>query len=99
MAVFVLPKWAKFNEIIRQWKLYQEFHAKPQPFTRQSVEDPAKQDAAAYGPWTPWLIQQWLVDVDCEFYDLAPATYRIVRYKPSLVRELGETLTKSIATL
>jgi hypothetical protein len=43
MVVFVLPKWAKFNELTRHWKLYQEFPAKTQLFTRQSLENLAPQ--------------------------------------------------------
>jgi hypothetical protein len=34
MVVFVLPKWSKFNELTRHWKLYQEFPARTQLFTR-----------------------------------------------------------------
>jgi hypothetical protein len=41
MVVFVLPKWAKFNELIRYMKLYQELQARTQLFTRQSLENPA----------------------------------------------------------
>jgi hypothetical protein len=39
MVVFVLPKWAKFNELIRYRKLYQCFPARTQLFTRQSLEN------------------------------------------------------------
>jgi hypothetical protein len=42
MAVFVLPKWAKFTQQTKHWKLYQEFPARTQLFTRQSLENPAQ---------------------------------------------------------
>jgi hypothetical protein len=42
MAVFVVPKWAKFNHLTKYWKLYQEFPARTQLFTRQSLENPAQ---------------------------------------------------------
>jgi hypothetical protein len=41
MAVFVLPKWAKFASLTKHWKLYQEFPARTHLFTRQSLENPA----------------------------------------------------------
>jgi hypothetical protein len=37
MVVFVLPNWAKFNELTRHWKLYQEFPTRTQLFTRHSL--------------------------------------------------------------
>jgi hypothetical protein len=40
MAAFVLPKWAKFNQLTNHWKLYQEFPIRKQLFTRKSVENP-----------------------------------------------------------
>jgi hypothetical protein len=42
MAVFVLQKWAKFTQVTKNWKLYQEFPARTQLFTRQSLENPAQ---------------------------------------------------------
>jgi hypothetical protein len=39
MALFVLHKWAKFNDITRHYKKYQEFHARTLSFSRQSVND------------------------------------------------------------
>ena len=66
MAVFVLPKWAKFTQVTKHWKLYQEFPARTQLFTRQSLENPAQQEVVAP---TPWPIQLWLVDAYCAFYD------------------------------
>jgi hypothetical protein len=69
MAAFVLPKWAKFNELTRHWKLYQEFPARTQLFTRQSLENPTQQEVVA-----PWRLQLWLVDAGCTFYDQAPTT-------------------------
>jgi hypothetical protein len=35
LAVFVLPRWAKFNELTRHWKLFREFPARTPLFTRQ----------------------------------------------------------------
>jgi hypothetical protein len=40
MDVFVLLKWAKLNELTRHWKLCQEFPARTQLLTRQSLDDP-----------------------------------------------------------
>jgi hypothetical protein len=51
MAVFVLPKWAKFAQLTKHWKLYQEFEARTQLFTRQSLENPAQQEVVALAPW------------------------------------------------
>jgi hypothetical protein len=51
MAVFVLPKWAKFNQLAKYWKLHQEFPARTQLFTRQSLENPTKHEVVAPGPW------------------------------------------------
>ena len=39
MAVFVLPKWAKFAQLTKHWKHYQEFPARTQLFTHQSLEN------------------------------------------------------------
>jgi 8-oxo-dGTP pyrophosphatase MutT (NUDIX family) len=71
MAVFVLPKWAKFNHLTKQWKLYQEFLARTRLFTRQSLENPAQHEVVAPAPWH---VQLWLVDADCAFYDPASPT-------------------------
>jgi hypothetical protein len=71
MAIFVLPKWAKFNQLTKHWKLYQEFPARTQLFTRQSLENPTQQEVVAP---SPWHVQLWLVDADCAFYDLASPT-------------------------
>jgi hypothetical protein len=51
MADFVLPKWAKFAQLTKHWKLYQEFPARSQLFTRQSLENPAQQEVVAPAPW------------------------------------------------
>ena len=59
MAAFVLPKWAKFTQVTENWKLYQEFPARTQLFTRQSLENPAQQEVVAPAPWP---VQLWLVD-------------------------------------
>jgi hypothetical protein len=66
MAVFVLPKWAKFAQLTKHWKLCQEFPARTQLFTRQSLENPTQQEVVAPGPWP---VQLWLIDADCAFYD------------------------------
>jgi hypothetical protein len=71
MAVFVLPKWAKFNQLTKHWKIYQKFPARTQLFSRQSVENTAMQEVVAP---TPWHVQLWLVDADCAFYDPASPT-------------------------
>jgi hypothetical protein len=66
MAVSVLPKWAKFASLTKHLELYQEFPARTQLFTRQSLESPAQQEVVAPAPWH---VQLWLVDADCAFYD------------------------------
>jgi hypothetical protein len=71
MAVFVLPKWAKYAQLTKHWKLYQEFPARTQLFTRQSLENPAQQEVVAPAPWH---VQLWLVDADCVFYDSTSPT-------------------------
>jgi hypothetical protein len=68
MAVFVLPKWAKFAQLTKHWKLYQEFPARTQLFTRKSLENPAQQEVVAPAPWH---VQLWLVDANCTFYNSA----------------------------
>jgi hypothetical protein len=54
-----------------QWKLYHEFLALTQLFTRQSLENPAQQEVVAP---SPWHVQLWLVDADCAFCDPASPT-------------------------
>jgi hypothetical protein len=72
MAVFVLPKCAKFNDLTRHWKLYQEFPTRTQMFTRQSLDDPTQQEVLALAPLH---VQLWLVDSDFpSFYDQVPTT-------------------------
>jgi hypothetical protein len=93
MAVFVLPKWAKFTPLTKNWKLYQEFPARTQLFTRQSLENPAQQEVVAP---TPWHVQLWLVDADCAFYDsTAPTAYN----QPDPVPVPLDNAEPSIATL
>jgi hypothetical protein len=63
MVVFVLHKWVKFNELTQHWKPYQEFLAKTQLFTRQSLENTSQQEVVALAPWH---VQLWSVDdADC----------------------------------
>jgi hypothetical protein len=93
MVVFVLPKWAKFNELTRHWKLYQEFPARTQLFTRMSPENPAHQEVVAPAPWH---VQLWLVDAECTFYDQAPTT---VLDQSTSVHVPRVDLEESIATL
>jgi hypothetical protein len=50
IVVFVLPKWAKFTELTRHQKLYQEFVARTQLFTRQLLENPTKQEVVVPTP-------------------------------------------------
>jgi hypothetical protein len=71
MAVFVLPKWAKFNLLTEHWKLYQDFPARTHMFTRQSLENPAQHEVVAP---PPWHVQLWLVDAECAFHDMASPT-------------------------
>jgi hypothetical protein len=71
MAVFVLPKWAKFAQLTKHWKLYQELSARTQLFTRQSLENPAQHEVVAPAPWH---VQLWSVDADCAFYDSTTST-------------------------
>jgi hypothetical protein len=71
MAVFVLPKWARFAQLTKHWKLYQEFPARTQLFTRQSLKNPAQQEVVALAPWH---VQMWLVGSDRAFYDSPTST-------------------------
>jgi hypothetical protein len=93
MAVFVLPKWAKFNELTRHWKLSQDIPARTQLFTRQSLENHAQHEVVAPAPWH---VQLWLVDADCIFTDQAPTT---ILYQPTSVRVPLADTEESIATL
>jgi hypothetical protein len=51
MVVFVLLKWAKFNTITEHLKLYQEFEARTQLFSRQSVSYLTQHEVVALAPW------------------------------------------------
>jgi hypothetical protein len=73
-------KWAKFNELTRQWKLYQEFPARTQQLTRQSLENPTQQEVVSLAPWH---VQLWLFDANYIFYDQAPTT---IPDAPTMVR-------------
>jgi hypothetical protein len=68
MPIFVLPKWAKFNQLTKHGNLYKEFPSRTHMFTRQSLENPSQQEVVAPAPWH---VQMWIVDADCAFYDLA----------------------------
>jgi hypothetical protein len=91
-AVFVLPKWAKFNQLTKQWKLYHGFPARTQHFTRHSLENPTQQEVVAP---SPWHVQLWLVDADCPFYDPASP---IVPDQPISVLVPTTEAEESIAT-
>jgi hypothetical protein len=93
MAVFVLPKWAKFTQVTKHWKLYQEFPASTQLFTRQSLENPAQQEVVAPAPWP---VQLWLVDADCAFCDSTASTSPD---QPTSVHVPPDDSEHSIATL
>jgi hypothetical protein len=93
MTVFVLPKWAKFNQLTKHWKFYQEFPARTQLFTRKSVENPVEQEVVALAPWH---VQLWLIDDDCAFYD--PVSPTILDRSTSVRVPLVDT-DASIATL
>jgi hypothetical protein len=93
MAVFVLPMWAKVNKLTRNWKLYQEFPARTQLFTLQSLENLAQIKVVAPAPWH---VQLWLVDADCTSYDQAPTT---IPDQPTSVHVPPVDTEESIATL
>jgi hypothetical protein len=93
MVVFVLPKWAKFNELTRHLKLCREFPARTQLFTRKSLDNPTQQEV--FAP-PPWHVQLWLVDVYFTFYDHAPT---IVPDEPTSVRVPHDDTEDAIATL
>jgi hypothetical protein len=93
MAVFVLPKWAKFAPVTKHWKHYHEFPARTQLFTRQSPENPAQQEVVAQAPWHVHL---WLIDADCAFYDLTSPT---TSDQPTSVPAPPGDAEQSIATL
>jgi hypothetical protein len=93
MAVFVLPKWSKFNMLTKNWKLYQEFPARTHLYTRQSLENPTLHEVVVLAPWH---VQLWLVDVDCAFYDQISPTKP---YQPISVHVPHVNAEESIATL
>jgi hypothetical protein len=93
MAIFVLPKWAKFTQLTKHWKLYHKFPARTQLFTRQSLENPPQQEVVAP---TPWHVKLWLVDADYAFYDSASP---IEPYQPISVHVPPVDTEESIATL
>jgi hypothetical protein len=90
---FVLRKWAKFNDITRKWKLYQEFHARTHLLNSQSVNDPTQHEVVVPAPW---LVHLWLVDANCDLCDSASTT--CYAEPPLLLVPLDEPTT-SIATL
>jgi hypothetical protein len=92
-AVFVLPKWAKFAQLTKHWKLYQEFTARTQLFTRLSLENQALHEVVAPAPWH---VQLWLVDADCAFYD---STTPVESHQPISVHVPPADTEKSIATI
>jgi hypothetical protein len=94
MAMFVLPKWAKFSNITRHCKLYQDFHGRTLLFTSESVIDPTQQEVVAP---TLWPTQLWLVDADCNFYDSAMTTSSVE--PPSLRVPQEESTTFIAATI
>jgi hypothetical protein len=94
MAMFVLPRWAKFNDKTRHCKLYHEFLGSAQPFTRQSINDPAQQEVVTLAPWSTPL---WLIDADCQFCDSAPITS--LAEPPSLCVPRDELTTSSTASI
>jgi hypothetical protein len=59
--------------------MYQEFGARTRLFTRPSAVDPTNQEVVARARW---LVQLWLVDADCDFYDSAPTN---IPYRPTSV--------------
>jgi hypothetical protein len=93
MAVFVLPKWAKFAQLTKHWKLYQEFPARTQLFTRLSLESLAQQEVVAPAFWP---VKLWLIDADCAFYDQTSSTES---YRPISVPVPHVDAEESIATL
>jgi hypothetical protein len=93
MIVFVLPKWAKFTQLTKHWKLYQEFPSRTQLFTRQSVENPPQHEVVAPAPWH---VNLWFVDADCVVYDQTMST---IHYQPTSVYVPPIDTEESIATL
>jgi hypothetical protein len=77
----VLPKWAKFNDLTRHRKMYQEVFAKTQLLAREYVDDPTKQEVVAPAPWP---FQLWFVHADCEFFYSTPIASHVE--PPSLRR-------------
>jgi hypothetical protein len=93
MAVFVLPKWAKFAQLTKHWNLYQEFPARTQLFTRHSLENPTQHEVVAPAPWH---VHVWLVDADCAFNDSTSPT---TSDQPDSVPLPSGDAEQSIATL
>jgi hypothetical protein len=65
-VVLILSEFAKFNTLTRHWKWKHNFRARTILFTRQSLDDPIKQEVV--GP-TQWPLHLWLVVDGCEFHD------------------------------
>jgi hypothetical protein len=82
-----------FDKLTKHWKLYQDFPARTQLFTRQSLENPSQQEVVAP---VPWHVHLWLVDVDCPFYDQTSPT---LPYQPTSVRVPPVDTGEFIATL
>jgi hypothetical protein len=59
--MFVVPKWAKFNELTRHWTLDQEFPKRTELFTRHGQDGPTHHEVVAP---SPWHVEVRLVDVD-----------------------------------
>jgi hypothetical protein len=79
MVVFVLPKWAMFNEITRHSKLYQELPAMTQLLTRYSLDNPTQEEMAAPAPWRVQLSLgiDIIVVISQAHFDAISDTFRI----------------------
>jgi hypothetical protein len=64
-----------------------------QMFTRKSLDNPTQQEVVAP---TPWHVQLWLVDAECNFYYQAPTT---IPDQPTSVRVPSDDTEESIATV
>jgi hypothetical protein len=93
MAVLVLPKWAKFNELTRHHKIYEDFQSNTPLFTRETLDDSTQHEVVALASW---YVQLWLVAADCAFYDPALTT---TLDDPSSVHLPLDDTEESIATM
>jgi hypothetical protein len=62
LTIYVLRKWAKFNKLAANWKIYHEFLTRIQCFTRQLSSNATPQETVALAPCTnPMCTWGWWI--------------------------------------